>query len=374
MASRLQGFWINPIGTAMAGGFVYICTQPNSIDPDDPTIPPSPLASLFTDSTGTVPLANPVVVDGNGNWFAYLDPGSYTLVFYDPLGRLTTPAVFPDIVNPTPGGGSVSSVGLSMPGEFAVANSPVTGSGTITVTKQTQNALTVYAGPSSGPAAQPAFINLSTLLAAIGVGSGTVTSVGIVFNGGSLFTVSSTGGPITSAGNITISVDFNNQNANLVLAGPTSGGAGPVTARALVAADIPGFLLQKNVVMLATADIEALMGTPFTLVPAQGANTIIVPVAVILEMIGGTIAFTDAGGAVSLVMGSAAVALGTNAIFTTAVSQTQIQRLAGFAATDTAAAPPTDINAPLQMSKITNNFAAGNGSMKVTTIYLVVGT
>lgn len=57
----------------------------------------------------------------------------------------------------TNSGGSVTSVGLSMPSEFSVANSPVTSSGTLTVTKANQTANQVYAGPTSGGAAAPAF-------------------------------------------------------------------------------------------------------------------------------------------------------------------------------------------------------------------------
>lgn len=53
--------------------------------------------------------------------------------------------------------GTVTSVGLSMPTEFTVTNSPVTSTGTLTVTKANQNANLVYAGPSSGSAAAPSF-------------------------------------------------------------------------------------------------------------------------------------------------------------------------------------------------------------------------
>lgn len=51
----------------------------------------------------------------------------------------------------------VSSVAQSVPDEFSVAGSPITGSGTLTVTKVVQNANKVWAGPTSGGAAQPAF-------------------------------------------------------------------------------------------------------------------------------------------------------------------------------------------------------------------------
>lgn len=56
------------------------------------------------------------------------------------------------------GGGTVTSVGLSMPAaEWSISGSPVTTSGTLTVSKTNQSANTVYAGPSSGGASAPAF-------------------------------------------------------------------------------------------------------------------------------------------------------------------------------------------------------------------------
>lgn len=59
------------------------------------------------------------------------------------------------------GGGTVTSVGLSLPAEFTVSGSPVTASGTLTGTKANQPANTVWAGPTSGSAAQPAFRGLT---------------------------------------------------------------------------------------------------------------------------------------------------------------------------------------------------------------------
>lgn len=52
---------------------------------------------------------------------------------------------------------SVSSVGLTVPAEFSVSGSPVTGSGTLAVSKANQSAHTAFMGPTSGGAAAPAF-------------------------------------------------------------------------------------------------------------------------------------------------------------------------------------------------------------------------
>lgn len=56
---------------------------------------------------------------------------------------------------PTTGG--ISSIGLTLPSMFTVTGSPLTANGTITATLATQNANTVFAGPTTGVAAAPTF-------------------------------------------------------------------------------------------------------------------------------------------------------------------------------------------------------------------------
>jgi len=53
--------------------------------------------------------------------------------------------------------GTVTSVGLALPDIFTVSGSPVTTSGTLTGTLATQTANTIFAGPTTGSAAAPAF-------------------------------------------------------------------------------------------------------------------------------------------------------------------------------------------------------------------------
>ncbi len=60
----------------------------------------------------------------------------------------------------TPGSGTVTSVGLTLPAIFSVSGSPVTGSGTLAGTLASQSANLVWAGPSSGGAAAPTFRSL----------------------------------------------------------------------------------------------------------------------------------------------------------------------------------------------------------------------
>lgn len=59
-------------------------------------------------------------------------------------------------------GGTVTSVSVVAPIEFVVTGSPITGSGTITLTKAVESANTVYAGPTTGISAQPTFRTLVT--------------------------------------------------------------------------------------------------------------------------------------------------------------------------------------------------------------------
>jgi len=165
--------------------------------------------------------------------------------------------------------GTVTSVGLTVPSFLSVAGSPVTTAGTLAVTLATQTANLVFAGPSSGAAATPTFralvaadipdlsatyqplnakltaisalANASGVLTNNGSGGfsyttpavGTVTSVGLAAP--AIFSVS--GSPVTTSGTLTFALAT--QTANLVFAGPSSGGAAAPTFRALVAADIP---------------------------------------------------------------------------------------------------------------------------------------
>jgi len=65
------------------------------------------------------------------------------------------------ITNSSPSsGGTVTSVGLSLPAIFSISNSPVTTSGTLTGTLANQNPNIVFAGPSNGVAAAPTFRSL----------------------------------------------------------------------------------------------------------------------------------------------------------------------------------------------------------------------
>lgn len=76
--------------------------------------------------------------------------------------------------------GTVTSVALSVPGEFSVSGTPITTAGTLAITTTAQTANTVWAGPTSGSAAQPGFRALGATdiptLDAAKIGTGTFTA------------------------------------------------------------------------------------------------------------------------------------------------------------------------------------------------------
>lgn len=210
---------------------------------------------------------------------------------------------------------TVSSVALTVPAIFSVSGSPVTSSGTLAVSLATQTAHTIWAGPTSGSAATPAFRALVAAdvpdvsgtyltvtaaaaayqpldgdLTALAALSGTndiyyrsasntwtnvVIGTGLGFSGGTLTatgtgTVSSvaltlpaifsvTGSPVTTTG--TLAATLANQSAHLVLAGPTTGSATTPTFRALVAADIPDISATYQPLDADLTAIAALSGT-----------------------------------------------------------------------------------------------------------------
>lgn len=99
-----------------------------------------------------------------------------------------------------------------------------------------------------GPLAQPLIGDTGTDLAGVGVGNGTVTSIGLVVP--AIFTLS--GSPVTTSGNITIAL--NSQAANLGLFSP-NGGAGVPAFRSLVLADLPVTIARGN-------GVEDVTGAP----------------------------------------------------------------------------------------------------------------
>ena len=102
MALARRDDWVtDALGQALAGAQVYYCApQPANTS----TIPPSPLAPVYSDSGGT-PADNPQETDGFGHAVAYLsDSQLYTIVVVHPLFG-DDPVVLPDQAVSSGGGG-----------------------------------------------------------------------------------------------------------------------------------------------------------------------------------------------------------------------------------------------------------------------------
>jgi len=168
------------------------------------------------------------------------------------------------------GAGTVTSVGLSLPGEFTVTNSPVTTTGTLTGAWASQTANKVFASPN-GSTGTPTFRALASAdipnnaantsgnaATATALASAPTTcssgsySRGVDASGNAqgctsalasvalslpnIFSVS--GSPVTAPSG-TLTATLATQSANQVFAGPTAGGAATPGFRSLVVNDIP---------------------------------------------------------------------------------------------------------------------------------------
>lgn len=85
---RFDGWVKSANGPAIAGANVYVCTQPaNTTQATDPvtgtpvsTWYPTPLASIFSDVNGLVPVTQPLQTDGFGHYDFYAAARAYTIV------------------------------------------------------------------------------------------------------------------------------------------------------------------------------------------------------------------------------------------------------------------------------------------------------
>lgn len=203
----------------------------------------------------------------------------------------------------TTAGGSVLSVGLSLPNDvFAVSGSPVTVSGTLAATFNSQSGNTFLAAPN-GATGAPAFralvaadiaaagtltnnINGNAATATLAAKSTALAATPTQCTGGALSTgidaegnaqcasggfVSSvglsmppifnvTGSPVITAGTLTAALA--NENPNLIFAGPATGStAAAPTFRTMVAADLPASFNAPTASALAAAPSQCAAGT-----------------------------------------------------------------------------------------------------------------
>jgi len=161
----------------------------NGVDITGGTIDNTAIGSK-TPSTGSftsLKLGAPLDVEyGGTNGFAipragavaYGNGGAYAFTNVGTSGQVLTSRGSAAPVWSAAATGTVTSVSLSLPSIFSVSGSPVTSSGTLTGTLNTQAAALVFAGPATGSAATPTFRALvASDLPSLPYGTGTVTSV-----------------------------------------------------------------------------------------------------------------------------------------------------------------------------------------------------
>lgn len=173
---------------------------------------PSAGQVLVGNSTGNYTLAQIVAGTGvqvnSGSGFINIAASGYTAG----IGITISPT---NVISTLASTGTVASVGLSLPNIFTVSNSPVTSTGTLTGTLNTQAASSFWGGPLSGANSTPLFraIASSDISQALAGNLIQGTNVSIT-RSGNTFTISSTasgGGsftnPMTTTGDIIYSSD-----------------------------------------------------------------------------------------------------------------------------------------------------------------------
>lgn len=200
------------------------------------------------------------------------------------------------------GGGTVTSVALTVPSFLSVSGSPITTSGTLAVTLATETANTIFSGPTSGGAATPTFRALVS--ADLPAGTGTVTSVALALPG-SVFSIS--GSPVTTTGTLTGS--FTTQTANTFFGGPTSGGAATPTFRAIVSGDLPAGT--GTVTSVSVVSANGLAGTVATATTTP-AITLTTTITGILQGNGTAISAASTTGSGAVVLATSPVLVTPN--------------------------------------------------------------
>jgi hypothetical protein len=174
---------------APAGRNLYACSSTDTCTPFGRAIAGDGLASI-----GTTLFVDPTVgrkTQGMGVPTGAANPCAVGDTY---VNTTPSPKVLFDCVAPNTwqgrSSGTVTSVGLSLPGTFAIAGAPVTGAGVLEATYVSQPAKTFLAGPTSGGAAPPSFRSL----APSDIGTGTPDGTKFLRDDGTWSAVRETGG------------------------------------------------------------------------------------------------------------------------------------------------------------------------------------
>jgi hypothetical protein len=146
--------------------------------------------------------------------------------------------------------------------------------------------------------------------------------------------------------------------APLAAVTPVTASTSAMTANAIIA---------SAVVTLTSAQIKALQTTAQTLIAAPPAGFAIDLLSFVAELLYGSVTYTDAGGAVNVIEGSGnALVTGTElaSVITNGSSLVKSLLLTDNVTLTSATA--------VTLTKATNNYAAGNGTLKLTLLYAII--
>ena len=79
---RSDGWVKSATGPAVPGAQIFVCNQPANLPNALSPSAPSPLANIFSDPNGLVPITQPIITDGFGHYNFYVTAGVYTLLVY----------------------------------------------------------------------------------------------------------------------------------------------------------------------------------------------------------------------------------------------------------------------------------------------------
>ena len=128
--SRHDDIIFGPGGHAVAGATVRVCT------PSATGTPCSPLATIYTDATLTIPAMNPFQSDGIGNYHFYAPAGRYMVQISSAQisGTVTNrDVILPADLSSSGSGNNISAFGLTLGGNLNVSGN-ATINGTLTTT------------------------------------------------------------------------------------------------------------------------------------------------------------------------------------------------------------------------------------------------
>jgi hypothetical protein len=267
---RIEGWVQTPLGAAVAGANVAVLDQPA----DFSSQPGSPLASIFSSDTSNSATITAAFWQAQEIAFTFVSvpadvvPNSFIGV------SGVTPATF-DSTTESPYlvisvvGNVVNVVSLTNPGTYV--------SGGTVATSLLPNPVTTDGNGYYFAYAAAGLYSLQVYYGTVEldfpdqqngtVAGGSVTSVALTMP--AQFSIA--GSPITNSG--TFAVTWTNESANLVFAGPVSGGAAAPTFRSLVSADLPGGFGTVSSVGL-TLSVPAIFTESVTGSPVTGSGTL----------------------------------------------------------------------------------------------------